>query len=136
MAAPRLARSLRSLPLTTAINQTRPFTVSALRLSKDSSKDKDKDQLTNPPKGNPVISGRGPPAPPSADAANRKDNTHAATFMGTSKRMPEFAMNDKVVLVTGAARGLGLVTAEALLEAGATGTSHLSCRQTSNSAFV
>jgi len=116
MAAPRLARCLRSLPRTTAISQTRPFTVSALRLGKDT------DQLTNPPKGNPVVSGRGPPAAPSEDAANLKDNTHAATFMGTAKRMPEFAMNDKVVLVTGAARGLGLVTAEALLEAGATGT--------------
>jgi NAD(P)-dependent dehydrogenase (short-subunit alcohol dehydrogenase family) len=30
---------------------------------------------------------------------------------------------DKVVLVSGAARGLGLVQAEALLEAGATGMS-------------
>jgi len=120
MAAPRLSRCLRSLPRTAAVLQSRPFTASALRLGKDT------DQLTNPPKGNPVISGRGPPAAPTEDAANRKDNTQAATFMGTTKRMPEFAMNDRVVLVTGAARGLGLTTAEAILEAGATGAYHAS----------
>ena len=33
--------------------------------------------------------------------------------------MPEFNLTDKVVLVSGAARGLGLTQAEALLEAGA-----------------
>ncbi len=49
-----------------------------------------------------------------------KSNSHAAPYLGTTKRLPEFNLNDKVVLVTGAARGLGLVQAEALLEAGAT----------------
>ncbi len=39
--------------------------------------------------------------------------------MGTKQRMPEFNLTDKVVLVSGAARGLGLTQAEALLEAGA-----------------
>ena len=40
-------------------------------------------------------------------------------FLGTT-RMPEFNLTDKVVLVSGAAQGLGLTQAEALLEAGAT----------------
>ena len=39
----------------------------------------------------------------------------------TSTRLPEFSLRDKVVLVSGGARGLGLTQAEALLEAGATG---------------
>ncbi|EKV07528.1 Short chain dehydrogenase, putative [Penicillium digitatum] len=40
-------------------------------------------------------------------------------WMGQKSRMPEFNLAGKVVLVSGAARGLGLVQAEALLEAGA-----------------
>lgn len=43
-----------------------------------------------------------------------------------SRLLPEFSLKNKVVVVSGGARGLGLVQAEALLEAGATGLySHL-----------
>jgi hypothetical protein len=35
--------------------------------------------------------------------------------------LPEFSLRDKVIVVSGGARGLGLVQAEALLEAGARG---------------
>ncbi|KAK2745853.1 hypothetical protein FQN57_003466 [Myotisia sp. PD_48] len=47
------------------------------------------------------------------------DASVGPVLLGTKGRLPEFLLTDKVVLVSGAARGLGLTQAEALLEAGA-----------------
>ena len=77
--------------------------------------------LNNPPKGHPPQTpGRGPPSPPSSEGQNLQNNQESSSFLGTTKRLPEFNLTDKVVLVSGAARGLGLTQAEALLESGAT----------------
>ena len=77
--------------------------------------------LENPPKGNqPQKPSRKPPIPPAQETENLKTNAASGTFLGTTKRLPEFSLTDKVVLVSGAARGLALTQAEALLEAGAT----------------
>ncbi|WZH39496.1 uncharacterized protein QYS62_000417 [Fusarium acuminatum] len=40
--------------------------------------------------------------------------------LGQSRLLPEFSLKDKVIVVSGGARGLGLIQIEALLEAGAT----------------
>lgn len=68
-----------------------------------------------------AIDTRGPPQPPMKEQLNLETGKEAPTFLGTTKRLPEFNLADKVVLVSGGARGLGLTQAEALLEAGATG---------------
>lgn len=93
---------------------TRAFSISHFQLQLKSSS-----TLQDPPQGqasqNP---GRSPPVPPQ-EAKNLQSEIESATFLRTRKRMPEFNLTDRVVLVSGAARGLGLTQAEALLEAGA-----------------
>ena len=110
----RFPVAFKHLSALTPLRIIRPLSISHL-LSKQSS------SLENPPRGNdPQTPERKPPAPPTQEAANLHRNTESASFLGTTKRLPEFNLTDKVVLVSGAARGLGLTQAEALLEAGAT----------------
>lgn len=111
-----MASLLRSAPR--ALRQSTTFTSS--RVLPAIQQCRLKHDLHDPPTGNFPTPGRGPPEAPKEEIANIRDNYRPGSYLGTTKRLPEFNLHDKVVLVTGAARGLGLVQAEALLEAGAT----------------
>ncbi|PWW80110.1 NAD(P)-binding protein [Tuber magnatum] len=56
---------------------------------------------------------------PTPKATGRAFESNDKGLLGSQRRLPEFNLADRVVLVSGGARGLGLTQAEALLEAGA-----------------
>lgn len=76
-AASRTLRTATALPRTVPIVQC--------RLQHD---------LKNPPLGNPPVAGRGPPDAPKEEAAALKDNFKSGSYLGTTKRLPEFNLND------------------------------------------
>ena len=68
----------------------------------------------------PCVASRSLFTNPSKIAENLEGNVDTVGSLGSTNRMPELSLGGRVVLVSGAARGLGLTQAEALLEAGAT----------------
>ncbi|KAI9702412.1 MAG: hypothetical protein M1836_000891 [Candelina mexicana] len=114
----------RVYPPIAPISRTRPFCrlcplyASKSPLDRPSVEDPQGPTANVPSGGSRVPSGR-IPQPPSAEESNLQTGDEAPSFLGTTKRLPEFNLANKVVLVSGAARGLGLTQAEALLEAGA-----------------
>ncbi|KAI4142386.1 MAG: hypothetical protein LQ340_007363 [Diploschistes diacapsis] len=92
--------------------QSRPYSLARPLLASHNLHDPPKGQATRSP-------GRDAPSAPPVEETNLKSD-RGSTFLGTTKRMPEFNLLDRVVLVSGGARGLGLTQCEAILEAGAT----------------
>ena len=115
-----MSATARRLPL--AFRTIRPSVTSiTYRLLSTSRYLQNPSTFEDPPKGNPPQNPtRKPPNPPAQESENLETNTASSVFLGTTRRLPEFGLTDRVVLVSGAARGLGLTQAEALLEAGAT----------------
>lgn len=77
----------RSLRTVTSLSRTLPFVQS--RFLHD---------VRDPPKGNPPIAGRGPPDAPKEEAVALKDNFKSGSYLGTTKRLPEFNLNDNMSL--------------------------------------
>ena len=102
-------------------SSVRPRSPPNIRAISNTARHRSASPTSNPPTGHKAATpARPPPGPPSEESRRLETNDAAASYLGTTKRLPEFNLNDRVVLVSGAARGLGLTQAEGLLEAGAT----------------